>query len=72
MSGGGVASHRRADLALVAAWARGVWMDSELRGRVHRPDCGGWLAESADRGALGNFPTELQAVRAVLNAGRRA
>jgi hypothetical protein len=61
-----VASRRRADLAMVAAWARAVWDGNEYRGRVHRLDGGAWLAEAHDRGALGSFPTELQAVRAVL------
>jgi len=67
----GLAPRRRADVALVAAWARGVWMDSQLRGRVHRLDGGGWLAESADGRTLGTYPTELAGVRAVLDAGRR-
>ena len=38
----GLVSRRRADLALVAAWARAVWDDSTFRGRVHRTDAG-WL-----------------------------
>jgi hypothetical protein len=66
----GLASRRRADLALVAAWARAVYKDSEFRGRVHRLDSGAWLAEGFDRAALGSFPTELQAVRAVLDVRR--
>ena len=61
---------RRADLALVAAWARGVWMDSELRGRVHRVETG-WLAEGADGRTLGIYPAEKVAVRAVLDGGGR-
>ncbi len=66
-----LASRRRADLAMVAAWARAVWMDSELRGRVHRTEAG-WLAESADGRTLGTYPTERSAVRAVLGAARLA
>ena len=56
---------------MVAAWARAVWMDSELRGRVHRTEAG-WLAESADGRTLGTYPTERSAVRAVLGAARLA
>jgi hypothetical protein len=67
----GLASRRRADLALVAAWARAVWDDSTFRGRVHRLDTGGWLAESADGRTLGSYPSERIAVRAVLDAGSR-
>ena len=67
----GLVSKRRADLALVAAWARAVYKDSEFHGRVHRLDSGAWLAEGFDRSALGSFPTELHAVRAVLDAARR-
>jgi len=66
-----LASRRRADLALVAAFARAVWDDSTFRGRVHRTDAG-WLAESAGGRTLGSHPTERLAVRAVLDAGRRA
>ena len=60
----------RADLAMVAAWARAVWDDSTFRGRVHRTDAA-WLAESAEGRTLGSYPTERIAVRAVLDAGRR-
>ena len=67
----GLASRRRADLALVAAWARAVWDNSTFRGRVHRNDAG-WLAESADGRMLGTYPTERAAVHAVLEAGRRS
>jgi len=66
----GLASRRRADLALVAAWARTVWDDSTFRGRVHRTDAA-WLAESAEGRTLGSYPTERISVRAVLDAGRR-
>jgi hypothetical protein len=66
----GLATHRRADLALVAAWARAVWDDSTFCGRAHRTDAG-WLAEGADGRTLGSYPTERLAVRAVLDAGRR-
>ena len=59
-------------MALVAVWARSVWDDFTLRGRVHRTDVG-WLAESADGRTLGSYPTERGAVRAVLDdAARRA
>jgi hypothetical protein len=68
---GGLAFRRRADLALVAAFARAVWDDSTFRGRVHRTDAG-WLAESADGRTLGIYPTERAAVRAVLDAGRNS
>lgn len=37
------------------AFARGVWVDAEFRGRVHRT---GWLAESADGRTLRSYPTE--------------
>jgi hypothetical protein len=67
----GLVSRRRADLALVAAWARAVWDDSTFQGRVHRTDAG-WLAESADGRTLGSYPTERAAVRAVLNSARRS
>ena len=66
----GLASRRRADLALVAAWTRAAWDDSTFRGRVHRTDAA-WLAESAEGRTLGSYPTERIAVRAVLDAGRR-
>ena len=66
----GLAFRRRADLALVAAWARAVWDDSTFRGRVHRTDAG-WLAESAEGRTLGSYPTERLAVGAVLDARRR-
>jgi len=66
----GLASRRRADLALLAAWARAVWDDSTFLGRVHRTDAG-WLAENADGRMLGSYPSERIAVRAVLDAGRR-
>jgi hypothetical protein len=66
-----LASRRRTDLALVAAWARAVWDDSTFRGRVHRLDTGAWLAESEDGRTLGTYSTERGAVRAVLDAGRR-
>ena len=65
----GLVSRRRADLALVAAWARAVWHDSTFRGRVHRTDAG-WLPESADGRTLGSYPSEQIAARAVLDAGR--
>jgi hypothetical protein len=69
----GVAFRRRAaDLAMVAAWARAVWDDATFRGRVHRLNGAAWLAESADGRTLGSHPTELTAVRALLDAGRRA
>ena len=61
----------RADLATVAVWARVVWDNSTFRGRVHRTDAG-WLAESADGRTLGSYRTERLAVRAVLDAARRA
>ena len=66
----GLASRRRADLALVAASARGVFHDSTFRGRVDRTDAG-WLAESADGRTLGSYRTERLAVLAVLDVGRR-
>jgi hypothetical protein len=67
----GLASRRRADLALVAAWARAVFRDGELLGTAHPLDGGRWLAEAADGRAMGTFPSERLAVQAVLNAGRR-
>jgi hypothetical protein len=66
-----VASRRRADVALIDAFARGIFKDSEFQGRVHRIDAG-WLAESADGRTLGSHSTELAAVRAVLDAARRS
>ena len=59
----GVAFRRRAaDLALVAASARGVFHHLTFRGRVHRTDA---------RWTLGSYPAERLAVRAVLDASRR-
>jgi hypothetical protein len=69
----GLASRRRADLALVAVWSRRVFTDRELLGRVHPVDGGtGWLAELPRGRTLGTYPTELEAVRAVLNSARRS
>ena len=63
--------HRRTDAILVAAFARAVYDGRTLRGHVHAADHG-WLAEGADGSLLGTFPTQQTAVRAVLDAGRRA
>jgi hypothetical protein len=69
----GLASRRRADLALVAAWSRRVFTDREILGRVHPVDGGaGWLAELLGGRTLGTYPTERLAVRAVLDVGRNS
>jgi hypothetical protein len=64
-------AHRRADIALVAAFARAVYDGRALRGHVHAVD-DGWLAEDVDGRLLGTFPTQQLAVRAVLDAGGRS
>ena len=62
---------RREDRALVSVWSRRIFLDREFVGRVHSAEGNGWVAEFRGR-VLGTYPTERLAIRAVLDAGRRA